>query len=83
MAVVVSLTEIQKRFNELGWTSLGAADVGDFLAKANVSAVAFVAYLDAAKASQAGWNDQTIAGCPPADGTKITNALKARGCGVV
>ncbi len=83
MATVVSVTEIQKRFTTLGWVSLAVADVANWLGTNSISAVSFVAYLDAAIAAPAGFNDQTISGCTPADGTKITTALRAKGVEVV
>jgi hypothetical protein len=43
-----------------------------------VSGPEMVAYLDAAVASPAGFNDQTIAGCSAAQATKITGALKSK-----
>jgi L-ribulose-5-phosphate 3-epimerase UlaE len=79
VAIVVSVNEIRKRLETLGWTNLSATDVVDAIAKAGVSAASLVAYLDAVIASPAGCDDQQIAGCAAADANKLTNALKARG----
>ena len=78
MANVVSTTEIAKRFSTLGWTSISVADVADALKAQSIAGASLIAYLDAAIASPAGFNDQTIAGCPAADANKITTALKTR-----
>jgi hypothetical protein len=79
MATVVSISEIGRRFQDLGWTNLSVPDIVDSLKAANIPAASMIAYLDAALVSPAGFNDQTIAGCLPADATKITNALKNKG----
>lgn len=79
MATVVNIPAIQERFVTLGWTNVSIADVVSGLASAAIAAVELIAYLDALIAAPAGVNDQTIAGCLPADGSKITNYLKARG----
>lgn len=79
MATVVSVSEIGKRFTALGWTNLSTSDVLDWLKANSVAAASLVAYLDAAIAAPAGFNDQTIAGCTASDASKITAALKAKG----
>lgn len=78
MATVVSVGEFQKRFDQLGW-KLNLAEIVDGLRSANVAAAVLIAYLDAAIASPAGFDDQTIAGCPPAVATKITTYLRGAG----
>lgn len=80
---MVNVNEIQKRFVELGWSNLSVSDTVDVLAKQGIPAAGFVAYLDAALALGGGFNDQTVAGLTPADATKITVALKARGVAAV
>lgn len=79
MATVVNVTEISKRFEVLGWVNISAADVVDALVKNSIPAAQFIAYLDVVVATPAGFDDQTIAGCPAANATKITAALKSRG----
>jgi hypothetical protein len=79
MATIVSITEVLKRFQQLGWSSLSSSEVADFLRVNSVPSTSLISYLDALIATPSGLNDQTIAGCPAADATKITGALKAKG----
>lgn len=78
MATVVNVNEISKRFQTLGWADLSRAEVLGWMKDNAVSGPEMVAYLDAAVASPAGFNDQTIAGCSAAQATKITGALKSK-----
>jgi hypothetical protein len=79
MATVVSVPEIRKRLETLGWTNLVLQDVLDFLRTQSIPAVSLIAYLDAAIATPAGFDDQTIVGCDGPTATKLTNGLKAKG----
>ena len=76
MSTVVNLKEFDKRFSTLGW-AISDVNVRDFLTNhPSIGAAEVVAYLDALIAAPTGLNDQTIAGCPAADATVLTNGLK-------
>ena len=78
MSIVVSASSIKKRIEKLGWP-FQMSEVGAFLASQNVPPEELCAYLDACIASGDGVDDASIAGCTPANGAKISTALKNKG----
>jgi hypothetical protein len=77
VATVTNVPKIAALIQQLGWTSVQVSEIVNGLASASIPAFEFCAYLDALIAAPEGMNDQTIASCPGAPATLITNYLKS------
>lgn len=77
MASVVSTATIAAKLQTIGGAAI-ADTIIDAAKTGSVPAVELVAYLSAVIATPEGVDDQNIPGCTPANGTKITNFLRAR-----
>lgn len=78
MAQVVNASTIKKRMDALNWP-FQIPDVSSFLSAQSIPPMEFLAYLDACVKSGDGVDDAAISGCTPANGAKITTALRSKG----